>query len=78
MPLALLRVPVGTEATPWPPAQPGGSKGRLGCPPWLTLCSWASPFHQGQDRGLMLGWILALVGDGLGRMDLSCPAAGPM
>lgn len=26
----------------------------------------------------MLGWILALMGDGLGRMEPSCPAAGPV
>lgn len=34
-------------------------------------------FHWDLDRGQMLGWILALVGDGLGRMDPSCPAASP-
>lgn len=35
-------------------------------------------FHWDLDRGRMLGWILALVGDGLGRMEPSCPTASPV
>lgn len=69
VPLAPLCVPVGMEATPWPLAQPGGSKGWLGCPPWLSLHSQPSPSHWEP----MLGWKWTWVGDGLGRMSPSCP-----